>query len=366
MTLPMDESSSMTATSAEAPVAETNTDKKQNNFFKNAFAFVPLGRNRHNGSIRTEIEDALSIDDETNAHFSPEERLMLRNILRLREIRIEDVMLPRADIDAVDESIPLSDLLRRFRKSGHSRMPVYRETLDDPVGMVHIKDVMSYFVKKGKAAIPSEVIMEMKARQDEKSENEDESASKLEKAALVFSDIDLSRSLSELGLVRPLLFVPPSMPAVDLLNTMQASRVQMALVIDEYGGTDGLVSLEDLVEIVVGDIEDEHDDEDAPDVASLGANQWVAEARASLDDIAQAIGSDFNIGDSGEEVDTIGGLLFSIAGRVPVRGEVIALDTGFEVEVLDADPRRIKRVRILRRIHDDSARRPAKKPSRDA
>lgn len=361
-----EETSSMLATRADAPVAENQTERKSGGFLKNALALVPLGRARPNGSIRTEIEDALTIDDETNAHFSPEERLMLRNILRLREVRIEDVMIPRADIDAVDENITLSDLMRRFRKSGHSRMPVYRETLDDPVGMVHIKDVMSWFVKKGKAAIPDEAVEELKVVRSSATEETDGISTRLEKAALVFSDIDLSRSLSELGLARPLLFVPPSMPAVDLLNTMQASRVQMALVIDEYGGTDGLVSLEDLVEIVVGDIEDEHDDEETPDVASLGPNQWVAEARSRLEDIAEVVGADFNMGDIGEEVDTIGGLLFSIAGRVPVRGEVIILDSGFEVEVLDADPRRIKRVRIMRRLQDETHRRSLKKHPRDS
>ncbi len=169
-------------------------------------------------SIRTDLAAALA-SDEITASFTPEERAMLANILRLREMRVEDVMVPRADIDAVDVTTPLSELLVTFRESGHSRMPVYRDNLDDPIGMVHIKDLMGYVTEKG----------------GERRSN----------GGLAFRDIDLSRPLSEAGLVRNVLFVPPSMPVAVLLANMQASRMQMALVIDEYGGTDGLVSLED-------------------------------------------------------------------------------------------------------------------------
>jgi len=289
-------------------------------------------------SLRDDLETALAAEIEDGHAFTPEERTLLRNILHLREVRVEDVMVPRADIDAVEAALPLVDLIGAFRGSGHSRMPVYRETLDDPVGMVHIKDLMTFVAA---AAAPPDG-----------------------EGGLDLSRVDLARPLADTGLVRPVLFVPPSMPATDLMAKMQASRVQMALVIDEYGGTDGLVSLEDLVETVVGDIEDEHDDdEDEPAVKAVGDGVWVADARVDLDSVREAIGEAFEIGAAGEEVDTLGGLVYALVGRIPVRGELIspAALPGLEFEVLDADPRRIRRLRIFRRRAGEPRRRPARR-----
>lgn len=282
---------------------------------------------RSSASFRDDLAVALAAEDVT-ADFSPEERAMLANILRLRDVRVDDVMVPRADIDATDIDIALGELLALFRESGHSRMPVYRETLDDPVGLVHIKDLMGYFANAAS--------LQASAEGDDPATGFD------------LSRVDLSKHLADAGLVRNILFVPPSMPIAVLLANMQASRMQMALVIDEYGGTDGLVSLEDAVEMVVGDIEDEHDDETGPMIVPDGEG-FLADARADLEDVSAALGSNLAIGDDSEDVDTIGGLVFSLIGRIPVRGELVSAPNGFEFEILDADPRRIKRLRIYRR-----------------
>ncbi|WP_244635572.1 hemolysin family protein [Chthonobacter albigriseus] len=287
---------------------------------REAFGFRPA-------SLRQNLETALSQEDALDAAFSPEERAMIRNILRLRETRVDDVMVPRADIEAVSEEIPLSDLLLTFEQSGHSRMPVYRKTLDDAVGMVHIKDLMAYVTTRGRR---------------QTGEGED--------ISLDLGLVDLSLPLVQAELVRPVLFVPPSMPATDLLAKMQAARIQMALVIDEYGGTDGIVSIEDVVETIVGEIDDEHDEEDAPMVTETGEGVYLADARADLDDVVAVIGPEFKVDDYDDEVDTLGGLLFALLGRIPARGEVVTADElpGFEIEVVEADPRRLQKVRILK------------------
>jgi CBS domain containing-hemolysin-like protein len=296
---------------------------------------------RQNGSARAEIEEALAADEVAGAAFSPEERAMLRAVLKLADMRVEDVMVPRADIDAVDIQTPISDLLMAFAEAGHSRMPVYRETLDDPIGMTHIKDAMIWITRTAGGKTP-------KAG---KKDAEDGSAT------LDLTTVDLSQTLHTAGIVRPVLFVPPSMSARMLLGRMQASRTQMALVIDEYGGTDGIVSLEDLVEIIVGEIEDEHDEAEEPAIEKVAAGQYVADARTSIEDVCELIGPAFDVGEHDEDVDTIGGLVFSLVDRVPVRGEIINALEGFEFEVLDADPRRIKRLRIRERRR---ARHPAR------
>jgi CBS domain containing-hemolysin-like protein len=278
-------------------------------------------------SIREDLAEALA-DDEVASAFTPEERAMLSNILRLREVRVDDVMVPRADIYAVDISTSVGDLLLEFRESGHSRMPVFRETLDDPVGFVHIKDLMAYMTMA--AAGPEPLVEGVKRDID-------------------LGKVDLSKNLAEAELVRNILFVPPSMPVPALLASMQATRMQLALVIDEYGGTDGVVSLEDVVEMVVGDIEDEYDDDSGAMVVPDGDGVFLADARADLEEVQKAIGADFVTGEETEDVDTIGGLVYSLIGRIPVRGELIAGPGGFEFEILDADPRRIKRLRIYQR-----------------
>ena len=285
---------------------------------------------------------------------------MLHNILRLREMRVEDVMVPRADIQAVDLGTTLGELMVLFEESGHSRMPVYDDTLDDPHGMIHIRDLVAHFTKqaRGKRRARSNTAGRNGAA---KAANGNGSAKKERTSKVGSPDlgrVDLNKTVQEAGLIRDVLFVPPSMLAGDLMQRMQATRTQMALVIDEYGGTDGLVSLEDIVETVFGDIEDEHDDE-ADMISRTSEDVFVADARAELEDIAKIVGSDFVVGDKGEDVDTLGGLIFSALGRIPARGEVVQALSNFEFHVLDADPRRIRRVRLVRR-RTVARRRPVK------
>ncbi|MCC0035181.1 MAG: HlyC/CorC family transporter [Hoeflea sp.] len=288
-------------------------------------------------SIREDLNDALQSGGELHEAFSPDERAMLHNILRLREVRVEDLMVPRADVEAVDQTTSLGRLLEIFEESGRSRMPVYAENLDDPRGMIHIRDLLAWITKQART----------------KRKSTAKNAASLQKVnslnALELSRVDLSKTLQESGITRKVLFVPASMLASDLMQRMQASRIQMALVIDEYGGTDGLVSLEDIVEMVVGDIADEHDDEEETLISKAGEDIWVVDAKAELEDLAEEIGPDFDIREQSEEVDTIGGLIFSELGRVPARGEVVQALPGFEFHVMDADPRRVKRVRIIRK-----------------
>ncbi len=314
-------------------------------------------------SLREDLADALRTDTGVNTAFSPEERAMLHNILRLREVRVEDVMVPRADIDAADQTTTIADLMLMFEESGRSRMPVFRENLDDPRGMVHIRDLLAYLTKQArnkrrgrKPAVPADP--------DGKGAGAGTGGAAARKhGPFDFSRVDFSRTIQEAGLTRDVLFVPPSMLASDLMERMQAMRTQMALVIDEYGGTDGLVSLEDIVEMVVGDIEDEHDDEETM-ITKSSEDVFLADAKADLEDLQTMIGPSFDVSDRIEDVDTLGGLLFAALGRIPARGEVVQALPGFEFHVLDADPRRIKRVRIVRR-RTLGRRRPAK-PEGDA
>lgn len=292
-------------------------------------------------SLREDLADALQTDADSNTVFSPGERAMLNNILRFREVRVEDVMVPRADIEAVDQSITIGELMVIFEESGRSRMPVYSEGLDDPRGMVHIRDLLSYVTKQARNRRRNGKAQASTTAASEK-------APRSPKASFDLSRVDLGKSLEEAGIVRQLLFVPPSMLASDLMQRMQAARIQMALVIDEYGGTDGLVSLEDIVEMVVGDIEDEHDDDEVM-FARTSDDVFIADARVELEEIAAAIGPDFDVREQLEDVDTLGGLIFASLGRIPVRGEVVQAIPGFEFQILDADPRRVKRVRIMRK-----------------
>jgi CBS domain containing-hemolysin-like protein len=285
---------------------------------------------RKNGtdSLREDLADALSEGSHHSHVFSTEEKAMLNNILLLQDIRVEDLMIPRADIEAVEINTSLGDLLKQFESSGHSRMPVYQDTLDDPRGMVHIRDIVAHITKT--AAL-----------------SKAEAASRKRPLAsnLDLKKVRLEKSLGALKLTRKLLFVPPSMLAADLMTRMQATRIQMALVIDEYGGTDGLVSLEDIVEVIVGDIEDEHDDDEQPMIREISDGAFIVDAKAELDDVGEAVGSEFQVGDHSDDVDTIGGLIFALIGRVPIRGEVIEA-LGYEFSVIDADPRRIKRIQL--------------------
>jgi CBS domain containing-hemolysin-like protein len=284
-----------------------------------------------NGPTRADIEVVLEATGPGEAGVSPEERTMIRNILSLRGRRIEDVMVPRGDIIAVHQDITLGELVKVFEKAGHSRLVAYDDTLDDPVGMVHIRDLIAFMTAQA-AAVPEKPTKRRKPRP----------------AGLDFNAIDLALPLSSTKIMREMLFVPPSMPALDLLEKMQATRIHLALVVDEYGGTDGLVSMEDIVEQIVGEIGDEHDEDELPAVVREHDGSYVADARASLDDVTTAVGVAFDVGDAAETVDTIGGYLMSQVGRLPVRGELIPGPEGFEIEVLDSDPRRIKKVRIHR------------------
>ena len=285
---------------------------------------------KSSASIRDNIEDALELRGPA-AEFTAQERAMLRNILSIRSVKVADVMITRADIIAVSADISLGDLLRVFRTQGHSRLPAYGETLDDPRGMVHIRDFLDYLTSRAESGAPK-------------------SRRKKDIATLDLGLVELSTTLEATKLLRPVLYAPPSMPAMDLMLRMQSTRTHMALIVDEYGGTDGLVSIEDLVEMIVGDIEDEHDSENGPLIeVEAGGISFVADAKAGLEEVARAVGIDVAADDAATDVDTIGGLVVTLAQRVPSRGEMIPGPLGLEFEVLDADPRRIKRVRIHRR-----------------
>jgi CBS domain containing-hemolysin-like protein len=276
----------------------------------------------HAASARDDIEEALA-DSGSQTDFTAKERVILQNVLALHDVRVEDVMAPRADVVALSLDSTMAEALGAFRTAGHSRLPVYQETLDDPRGMIHIRDFLDFL-----AAHPAFGLIAADG------------------AASQAKAFDMNTPLSQTSLVRGVLFAPPSMPALDLLARMQASHIHIALVIDEYGGTDGLVSMEDIVEKIVGDIEDEHDEAEGEQIARSPDGKFTVEARAPLDEVTSAIGLDLSEMEGVDDIDTIGGLVASIAGRVPARGEVVVGPQGFEFEVLDADPRRVKRVRI--------------------
>lgn len=366
-------SSGSEADSAQHGTAQDGEDPQQTRpqkpaaFFSSLKRLLRLGRDTSN--LRENLEDELAREGAGDTAFSPEERMLLGNILRLREKRVDDVMIPRADIEAVDIGTSLSRVMELFRNSGHSRMPVYEDTLDDPRGMVHIKDLMAFIAEQGAGSSvngsdslpPSEDTERLTIVAPAPGHNSSD---------LDLSSVDLSISLRDVNLIRNLLFVPPSMPATDLMAKMQAGRIQMALVIDEYGGTDGLVSLEDLVEEVVGDIEDEHDEDEEAMLADAGDGIWIADPRLPLEDLDEALGTLLSDGEISEDVDTLGGLLYVTVGRVPVRGELVLVDDvpGYEFEVMDADPRRIKRLKIRRRraeVRSPEVRRRLKRPETD-
>jgi len=257
--------------------------------------------------LRQSLEAVIQESDADDRPLAREERSMVLNILNFGELKVADIMVPRADIIAVEADTPLPDLVRIFRDAQHSRLPVYRDTLDNPVGMVHIKDLIGLAVPEAEGAPHPKTMQDIR---------------------------------------REVLFVPPSMPLVDLLVKMQSSRIHLALIIDEYGGTDGLVSIEDLVEQIVGDIEDEHDTDETTLVVPRKDGEFDASARASLEDVEKAVGFRLVDEEEAEEIDTLAGLVFSLVGRVPQRGEIVRHPAGVEFEVLEADPRRLKRLRV--------------------
>lgn len=268
------------------------------------------------GGFFSRIIGALSptdVDDDPHSHSydarnSTNQNMFKPGMLNLRRLAVEDVMIPKADITSVPLTITKDELVQVFRDSGLTRLPVYRDTLDTPIGLVHLKDLALKHGFNGSTSAP----------------------------------LDLEKML------RPLLFVPPSMPIGVLLAKMQSERRHLALVVDEYGGTDGLVSIEDLIEQVIGEIEDEHDHEEDSYFSRTKDGTWLAQAKTPLEEFEAEIGRSLTHHDDvdEEEIDTLGGLVFMLSGRVPVRGEVIKHPDGTEFEVIDADPRRIKRLRV--------------------
>lgn len=234
------------------------------------------------------------------------------------DLTVEDVMRPRADIVAISRGCTFAELVDRFVEAEHSRMPVYRETLDEPVGVVHVKDVFKLLASKTRRPKPDDKVLQGRRH-----------------------------------LVREVLYVPGAMPAADLLAQMRSKRTHMALVIDEFGGTDGLVTLEDLLEMLVGDISDEHDEAEDGSLAPVAEDEggWVADGRAPLEELESAMGEGVDLAppDLDEEIDTVAGLVNALAGRVPQRRETIEHPGGYLIEVIAADPRRVKRVRVRRR-----------------
>ncbi len=305
-------------------LARENRETWVNRLLRALFGWSPT-------SIRSDLKVLLE-GAAAETGFSPEESRMLKNILGLHERRLDDLMVPRADIVAVQQDIPLGELVKVFENAAHSRLVVYNDTLDEPVGMVHIRDLIAFMTAR--ATVNPEANSE---------------ATRQHSAGLDLAAIDLAVPLSATPIIRPILFVPPSMPAIDLLAKMQATRIHLALVIDEYGGTEGLASIEDIVEEIVGDIEDEHDEATEHTVIRQPDGSFVAVGRATLEEAVAVIGGEFDVGDASEEVDTIAGYIVTRIGRVPVRGELVAGPGAFEIEILDADPRRVKRVRIYPR-----------------
>jgi CBS domain containing-hemolysin-like protein len=306
---------------SDSPIAEkdlqgeeTRQSDEEVSWFERLLATFGLGEEP---DLRELIEDALARSKSDT--LSVQERSMLRRILRFGTLTVEDVMVPRADIIAVDDTMTVDELMHVFRKAEHSRLPVYHETLDDPRGMIHIRDLMSWITTQAETD---------------------------EGARLDLDKVDLKRTVAALEITRELLYVPGSMSVLDLLLKMQTTRLHLALVVDEYGGTDGLVSIEDLVEEVVGEIADEHDVEDEPLIRTDPRLGLVADARMPIEELEEHLKAALVSGEQEEDIDTLGGLVFSIAGRIPARGELVRHPSGIEFEVLEADPRRIKRLRI--------------------
>ncbi len=315
------DSSTEPSLSPASAAAETTTQQPQEHWLDRIKAAIGL---KPQSTFREELEVALSSAMPESDGFSPEERTMLRNILSLRDVRVADIMVPRAEINAVDASTTVGELLERFRECGHSRMPVYRESLDDPLGMIHVKDLMG---------IETRILAEATKNNGRRGRDQ--------------AVLDLKTPIADLKIIRDVLFVPPSMPVTALLARMQAARMQMALVIDEYGGTDGLVSIEDVVETVVGDIEDEYD-EDEKMISAEAHGVFVADARATIDEIQAAIGAPLAPkAEDAEEIDTVGGLVYSLAGRIPETGETISAPGGYSIEIIEADNVGVKRVKIF-------------------
>ncbi|MEO1282071.1 MAG: hemolysin family protein [Pseudomonadota bacterium] len=308
-------------------------------------------------SVRGTLEQALRADKSGEASFTDEERNMLLRLLEFGTCRVEDVMVPRADIIALEESEPVSTLLKTFQEAGVSRIPVFSETLDDPRGMAHIKDLFDWMMSSAAHATPrseqglhngSEVPDTVSEIEIDAAPGKTSEADSMPKGQVDLGCIDLSRSIAMTKIRREVLFVPLSMPAMNLLIRMQSTRIHMALVVDEYGGTDGLVTIEDLIEQIVGEIEDEHDELEEANITDDPKNGIIASARTLVEELEEHLGQKLLTPEEDEEIDTLGGLVFTIVGRVPSRGELVSHHSGLEFEVLDADPRRVKKLKVHR------------------
>jgi CBS domain containing-hemolysin-like protein len=270
-------------------------------------------------NLRDTLQKAISEAGEEEGVLSQEERAMLSGIMGFGTLRVSEVMVPRADIVAIAEHRSMAALMHLFAEAGHSRIPVYRDDLDDPLGMVHIKDAVTWITNNSAGGDESE--------------------------SLDLTRLDLSRTIAAANIVREILFVPSSMHAIDLLATMRAKQIHLAIVVDEFGGTDGLVSIEDLVEAIIGDIADEHDIEEQL-IVSAGAGMVDASAKAPIEEVEKALGEPLPVPEGTEQVETLGGLVLAMVGYVPKRGHIVQHPSGVTLEVLDAGPRRINKVRV--------------------
>lgn len=300
-------------------------------------------------NLREVLEGVLKEDAAPDTSFTPEERRLLAGLLRFSGSRVDEIMVPRADIIAIEETEPIGDLVLLFEEAGVSRIPVFHDTLDDPRGMIHIKDFFRWI----SAEVAGRPLLEPKQRQEAARKAAEKDISKEARegpppppTVANLSTLDLTRPITAVKIRRPVLFVPPSMPAMSLLVRMQTTRNHMALVVDEYGGTDGLVTIEDLVEQIVGDIEDEHDDEETSYITDDPKLGLCASARTPVQELEQRLGTKLLKPEEQSDIDTLGGLVFTIVGRVPARGELIRHQSGVEFEVLDADLRRVKKLKI--------------------
>ncbi len=269
----------------------------------------------HEPSLRESLEEAIDEHDGDGAardDLSAVERAMLKNMLHFGEREAGDIGVPRSDMVVFDVADGFTALVALFKAAGHSRMPVFRGDRDHIIGMVHIKDVYALIAETFDDAVSS----------------------------LRFADQSVE------ALLRPVLFVPGSMRIIDLLARMRAGRTHMAMIVDEYGGTDGLVTIEDLVEEIVGDIEDEHDEDEAALLQAINDKLWEADARLPLDELEEQLGLSFADAVIGTGVDTLGGMVFMLAGRVPATGETVEHPSGWRFEVIDGDPRMVKRLRL--------------------
>ena len=253
---------------------------------------------------KRQIETVLDNDLKGTEGISKHERLMLLNILKIDDIRSSDIMIPRADIGAVELNDSFEKVLEVFIKEAHSRVPIYEKNLDNIIGMIHIKDLVNY--------------------QNQKK-----------------TETNFLQNLK-----REILEIPPSMPVLDLLLKMQLTRLHMGIVIDEYGCTDGLVTIEDVIEEITGEIEDEHDEKNLPMLIKSSLNTFEASARIEIDELQKVTNVEFLNSYDNDDVDTLGGLIFSITGRVPQRGEIIKHNSGTTFEIKDADPMKIKSVKV--------------------